>query len=250
MIRPAGIKKCGRRYFDKVVKTCGGKLKMMTIAPELKGAMAIIKDLRARGAIASFGHSDADYEEALKGIRAGINHVTHIFNAMRPLHHRKPAGLGAVLADDGVSVQLISDGVHIHPAVVGLIVGLKGVRNIILITDSMSSQGMPGGRYAYDGLEYVSRAGACRYKDGTLIGTALPLNKMVQRFMRFGGVSLCDAVQAATANPARVLGIDKQKGSIQEGKDADVVIMDKDFNVEMTIIGGEIVYGKERTGGS
>ena len=242
MIRSDGIKKCSRGYFNKVLKVSGGKLRMMTIAPELKGAIKIIKGLKAKKIIVSFGHSDATYEEAQKGIKAGINHATHVFNAMRPLHHREPAGLAAVLMDDNVSVQLISDGVHIHPAIISLIIKLKGIKNIVLITDSMSSQGLPDGKYIYDRWEYDSKAGACRYKDGTLIGTALPLNKMIQRFIKFANVTLCEAVGAATINPARVLGIDGRKGSIEEGKDADLVVIDKDFNVTATIIGGKIVY--------
>lgn len=242
MIRPDGIKKCGRGYFNKVLKISGGKLKMMTIAPELKGAVEVIKGLRAKKIIASFGHSDADYEETQKGIKAGINHATHVFNAMRPLHHREPAGLAAVLMDESVSVQLISDGVHIHPVIIRLIIKLKGIKNIVLITDSMSSQGLPDGKYVYDGWKYVSKTGVCRYKDGTLIGTALPLNKMIQRFIKFGNAPLCDAIQTATINPARVLGIDGRKGSLEEGKDADIVIMDKNLNVSTTIIGGKIAY--------
>ncbi len=255
MIRPDGIKKCSPGYFNKVLKISGGKLRMMTIAQELSaagdrmqdgqgGAIGIIKELRKRNIIASIGHTNATYEETKRGIEAGARHATHLFNAMSPIHQRAPGALGAVLMDDRVSVQLIADGVHIHPALIRLTVRLKGIKNIVLITDSMSSQGLPDGKYVYDGWKYISKAGACRYKDGTLIGTALPLNKMIQRFIKFGNVTLCDAIQTATINPARVLGIDGRKGSIEEGKDADLVIMDKNFNAVMTIIGGEIVYRK------
>lgn len=242
MIRPDGISEYSSDYFEKILKTTRGKLRMMTVAPELKGAPAIIKKLRRNGIIASFGHSDAGYEEARKGIDAGITHATHIFNAMRPIHHRDPGGLTAILMDEGVSAQLIADGVHIHPAVIKLIIKLKGIKNIILITDSMSSQGLPDGKYVYDGWRYYSKAGACRYKDGTLIGTALSLNRIVKRMAQCGGVSLPEAIQMATINPARILGIDGKKGSIEQGKDADLVIMDEELSVFMTIAGGEVVY--------
>lgn len=246
MIRPDGIKKCSRGYLNKILKISSGKLRMMAVAPELGDAIGIIKELKNRGIVASVGHTDATYEETKRGIEAGARHVTHLFNAMSPIHQRAPGALGAVLMDDRVSVQLIADGVHVHPALIRLTIKLKGTKNIILITDSMSSQGLPDGRYVYDGWKYVSKAGACRYKDGTLIGTALPLNKIVQRFMKFGDVSLCEAVGAATINPAGVLGIDGRKGSIEEGKDADIAIMDRDFNAVMTVIDGEIVYRKNR----
>ncbi|MCX5715791.1 MAG: N-acetylglucosamine-6-phosphate deacetylase, partial [Candidatus Omnitrophica bacterium] len=256
---------CSLSYLDKVLKTCNGKLKMMTIAPELsagggsamhrgkaglggKGALEIIKKLKKEKIIASFGHSDATFEETQKGIAAGINHATHLFNAMRSIHHRDPGPLPALLTDDRVSVQLIADGVHIHPEIIKLILKLKGVKNICLITDSMSSMGLPDGKYAYDGWNYESKDGACRYKDGTLIGTALPLNKIVKRMMEFTGISLNEALTMVTINPAKALGIHDRKGSIEEGKDADLVIMDEDLNVEMTIVGGEVVYEKSPLG--
>lgn len=244
MIREDGIRGCSLSYLNKIIKLTDGKLKMMTIAPELKGAIGAIKKLRKEKIIASFGHSDASIEQAKEGIKAGITHATHIFNAMRSIHHRDPGPLPALLTDDKVSIQLIADGVHVHPEIIKLILKLKGVKNICLITDSMSSMGLRDGKYTYDGWNYESKNGACRYRDGTLIGTALPLNKMVKRMMEFTGISLPDALKMVTINPAKVLGIDNRKGSIGEGKDADLVIMDKDLNVDMTIVGGEVVYRK------
>ncbi|MFH1847669.1 MAG: N-acetylglucosamine-6-phosphate deacetylase [Candidatus Omnitrophota bacterium] len=243
MIRENGITSCSAGHLDKILNTSRGKLKMMTIAPELKGAIDIIKKLRKKKIIASFGHSNADFEQAQKGIKAGINHVTHLFNAMRPIHHRDPGPLPALLMDNKVSVQLISDGVHISPAIARLVVKLKGAENIILITDSMSSMGLGDGKYVYDGWNYESKNGACRYKNGTLIGTSLPLNKMLQRMVQLGGVSLLGAVRMVTINPARLLGISRKKGSITPGKDADLVIMDKDCNISNTIIAGRVFNG-------
>lgn len=240
MIRPDGILRCSPGALERVFKVTGGTLRMMTIAPELKGALDIIKRLRKKRIVASFGHSDATLEETQKGIDAGITHVTHVFNAMRPIHHRDPGPLASLLMDDRVSVQLIGDGVHIDPAVLRLVARLKGVGNIVLITDSMSSAGLPDGTYVYDGWEYISRDGACRYDNGTLIGTSLPLHKMLKRLVQWGGIHLPEAIQTVTINPARVLGIAHKKGSIEPGRDADVTILSRDYNVFMSIIGGHI----------
>jgi len=244
MIRPDGIKGCSLSYLNKIFKITEGKLKMITIAPELNGAIGIIKTLKREKVIASFGHSEATLAQTQEGICAGITHATHIFNAMRPIHHRDPGPLAAILMDNRVSAQVICDGIHIHPDVIRLIVKLKGIRNIALITDSVSSLGLGNGKYVYDGWKYESKDGACRYKDGTLIGTALPLNKMIKRMVTFGGVSLKEAIQMATINPAKILRVDNKKGSIEKGKDADLIIADNAFNVLMTLIGGKCVYRK------
>jgi len=246
MIKPDGISGVNAKLYNRILKVTRGRLKMMTVAPELKGALGIIRDLRKKKIVASFGHSDADGDVTKKAIDAGITHTTHVFNAMRPIHHREPGPLGAILMDKRVSVQLISDGVHIHPSIVKLIVKLNGVDNCVLITDSMSSLGLPDGMYVYDCWEYESKKGACRYKDGTLIGTSLPLNKMMSRIAKFSGVNINDAIKMATLNPARVLGLTGRKGSIEPGKDADIVIMDKNYNCLITIIGGKIAYMKGR----
>ena len=248
MIRPNGIKVCSLNYLNKILKITKGKLKMITIAPELNGAIGVIKMLKKKKIIASFGHSEATLTQTQKGIDAGITHATHIFNAMRPIHHRDPGPLAAILMDNRVSAQVICDGIHIHPDVIRLIVKLKGMRNIALITDSVSSLGLRNGEYIYDGWRYKSKDGVCRYKDGTLIGTALPLNKMVKRMVKFGGVSLQEAIQMATMNPAKILRVDDKKGSVEKGKDADLIIADKALNVFMTLVGGKCVYRKARQG--
>lgn len=244
MIRTNGIRNCSAKGLNHILKETKNRLKIMTIAPELDGALDLIKRLKAKGVIASFGHSDATYEQAQAGISAGIRHVTHICNAMRPIHHRDPGPLIALLMNEQISVQLIADGIHIHPAVLKFIVRVKGVDNILLITDGMSSLGMPDGRYMYDGWEYVSKAGICRYEDGTLIGTSLPLNKLLRRMFEFTGISVLEALKMVTSNPAKLLGISSVKGSIEKGKDADIVIMDKNFNVKSTIIKGKVWEGK------
>jgi len=221
---------------------CDGSLKMMTIAPEIPGAIDIIKKLKKNKVVAAIGHTNATYEEALKGFDAGITHATHMFNAMSALHHRKPGAAGAILTDDRVSAQLIADGKHLHPAVVKLVVKQKGPDKIALITDSMSAAGLPDGKYVYNGLKYEAKNGLAVYCGAdTFIGTALTLNKIVKRIVDMGIVDLKDAVRMASLVPAKVLGIEKKKGSLEVGKDADIVVMDKNCNVKTTIIAGEII---------
>ena len=220
----------------------GKRLKMMTIAPELPGNLKIIERLANQQIIASFGHSNASYEETQRGIKAGICHVTHFFNAMPALHHRSPGPIPAIIENQRISVQLIADGVHLHPAIIRGVYQCISSDRIICITDGIQAIGMPEGRYVYNGRDYISKDGAARYLDGTLIGTALPLNQIARRFKEFTHCTLQQAVDTVSFNPVRLLGLENQKGSIAIGKDADLVIMDQDFNVDMTIINGKIVH--------
>jgi len=228
--------------FDDVFDACHGSLKMMTIAPEMPGAIDIIKQLKKKRIVASIGHTDATYEEAIKGFDAGIMHTTHIFNAMRSLHHREPGAIGAVLTDDRISVQLIADGRHLHSAVAKMVVRQKGIKKTALITDSMSAAGLPDGKYVYNDLKYEAKNGLAVYcGTDTLIGTALTLNKVVKRIVDMGIVDLKDAVRMASLTPAEVLGMESKKGSLEAGKDADIIVMDKDCNVVKTIIAGKVL---------
>jgi N-acetylglucosamine-6-phosphate deacetylase len=225
-----------------IEKLCGRTLSMMTIAPELPGSLDLIRELASAGTVASCGHTSASYGQTRDGIAAGLNHATHLFNAMPSLHHRDPGPLPALLADPNVTLQVITDGVHVHAAVVDLIYRLAGPRRIVTITDGMQALGLPDGDYVYNGIPYVAREGAARYHDGTLIGTALGLNQMAARLRRFTGCSLETAVDTVSRNPAEVLGLGKRKGRLQAGYDADIVIMDEDLKVWRTVVGGRVVY--------
>ena len=230
---------------NEILDACDGSLKMMTIAPEMPGAIEIIKKLKKNKIVAAIGHTNATYDEAIKGFDAGITHATHIFNAMSGLHHRQPGSVGAVLTDDRVSVQLIADEKHLHPAVVKLVVKQKGPEKTTLITDSMSAAGLPDGKYVYNDLKYEAKDGLAVYcGSDTFIGTALTLNKIVKRIVDMGIVDLKDAVRMASLVPAEVLGIENKKGSLEVGKDADIVVMDKDCNISMTIINGSVIAGE------
>ncbi len=229
---------------NEIFKAAGSALKMMTIAPEIPGSLEIIKKLVKRGVVASFAHSDANYEETIKGFQAGINHVTHIFNAMPPLHHREPGPLAAIFESKNVSVQIISDGHHLHPSIVNLVYRLVGGDRCICITDGMHGIGLPDGIYKYNGRKYESKKGAARYLDGTLIGSTMSLGNIAFQFMKFTGCSMETAINSVTKNPAKLLGIYDRKGSLDPGKDADIVILNEDHSVYLTIINGAVVYKK------
>ena len=230
---------------DEILDSTGGALKMMTIAPELPGNLNIIKSLVNNDVIAAFAHSDANYEQTLQGFEAGINHVTHLFNAMPSLHHRNPGPLAAIFEHDTITAQIISDGHHIHPRMVNLANRLLGSDRCICITDGMHGIGLPDGRYIYNGKEYESKNGAARYLDGTLIGSTMSLGNIAVKFMEFTGCSFKTAIDTVTSVPAKLLGIDDRKGSLEPGKDADVVLLDPDYSVYATIVEGALVYQKK-----
>jgi len=244
MILPNCICAPSLRIFNEIQSIAGTNLKMMTIAPEFNGSLDIIRKLVDSKIVASFGHSNASYNETLKGIDAGISHVTHLFNAMGSFHHRAPGPLLAIFETEKISVQIIPDGVHFHPGVLKYLFKIIGGDRCIAITDGMQSTGLPDGIYLYDGLKYESKNGTTRYHDGTLIGTSLGLSQLVLRLKGFTDTSLDVAIKTVTENPAKLLGIENRKGSIAVGKDADLVILDHDYSVWATVARGKIVFQK------
>ncbi|MCI2425226.1 N-acetylglucosamine-6-phosphate deacetylase [Candidatus Acetothermia bacterium] len=233
--------------FAELAKGDEGFIKIVTLAPELPGADRLIARIREIGAIPSLGHSAATYEQALTAIDQGIGLFTHLFNAMRGLHHREPGALGAAL-DSDVMVELIADGVHVHPMLIRLLRKTKGIEQICLVTDSISAAGLTDGQYSLGGLAVFVKNGEARLADGTLAGSTLTMEHAVKNFIEFTGCSVVDGVKTATLNPAKLLKIDEKKGSLEEGKDADITIFDADFNIYYTIINGEIVYDRKRRG--
>jgi len=227
---------------EQIIDITGKSLRMMTIAPEQEGCLNIIEKLTENNIVASFGHSVASYEQTVQGIKAGITHATHLFNAMNPIHHREPGPVPAIFENDTVYAQIIVDGVHIHPAVLRFAYKALSPERLVLITDGMQAMGLEEGIYEYDGVKYESKDGTARYQDGTLIGTTLGISYILERFIKFSDCSICEASMCASLNPARVLGIEKTKGSIEKGKDADLVILNHDFSVWKTIKGGRIIY--------
>jgi N-acetylglucosamine-6-phosphate deacetylase len=209
---------------------------MMTIAPELESALEVIAEASRRGVCVSLGHSDADFDQAERGIAAGAWHATHTFNAMRPLDHRSPGILGAVLTDDRVSADIIVDGVHLDPAVVKIVAETKGPEQTVLITDATAATGMPDGRYHLGSFEVEVRDGKCTV-DGRLAGSVLTMDRAVRNLARFAEWNFTDAVAAASRNPARVAHIEN-KGVLAVGADADFVVLNRVGEVLRTFVGG------------
>ncbi len=244
-IVPESITEPSERVLDNILQEAGEAIKIMCVAPELNGIDIIIKRLRDNGIIASFGHSDASYEDTIRGFDMGINHVTHLFNAMRPLHHRDPGPLAAIFEEDKVSVELIGDSHHVHPSLIRMTGKLKHTSKIVCISDGISGMGLPDGIYTYNKRKYSSKNGLARYLDGTFIGSTMSLLNILMNFMDFTGKGFIEAIDSVTINPARILGIDNRKGSLDIGKDADLVLIDSDFNVHKTIISGRMVYSND-----
>jgi len=225
--------------FDKLWQASRGQVRMITIAPELDCAEEVIAAAAKRGVCVSIGHSDADLEQARRGIKAGAHHATHTFNAMRALDHREPGILGEVLTNREVSADVIADGIHVDPRIVDLLYRAKGAENFVLITDAISATGMPEGRYRLGPIEVEVKDGKCLYQ-GNLAGSVLTLDRAVRNAMKFAGLNLQQAVRAAATNPARVAGMPK-KGVIEAGGDADFVVLAPDGEVRATIVAGELV---------
>jgi N-acetylglucosamine-6-phosphate deacetylase len=224
-----------------------GNIKLVTLAPERPGGLEMIRFLKEEGIIASIGHTDATFEEVNEAIEAGANHVTHLFNQMRGLHHREPGVVGAVFLHDELIAEIIVDGVHVHPEMVKLAYKQKRSEGLILITDSMRAKCLKNGKYDLGGQEVTVKDGKAVLDDGTLAGSILKLGHAVKNTLSYTGCTLIDVIQMASVNPAKQLNIYDRKGSIAVGKDADIVIIDENMEVHMTICRGLTAYRKEET---
>jgi N-acetylglucosamine-6-phosphate deacetylase len=221
---------------ERLRAVAGETLRMVTIAPELNGALPLIEVLSADGVIVAMGHSDATYEEALAGIAAGASHATHLFNAMRPLHHREPGLVGAAL-EAGITCELINDGRHLHPAIVRLVFEL--IASPVLVTDAIDATGVGDGRFELGGQEVNVHAGEARLaKTGSLAGSTLTMDQALRLAVKASGLGVEQASAAASANPARVLGLDQEIGSIAHGRRADLVVLDDDLEITGVMAGG------------
>jgi N-acetylglucosamine-6-phosphate deacetylase len=222
--------------FERFWQAARGHIRMMTIAPELEGAVEVITEAVGRGVCVSLGHSDADLAAAERGIAAGARHATHTFNAMRPLDHRNPGILGAVLTDRRVSADIIVDGVHLDPVIVKLFAEAKGRENTVLITDATAATGMPDGRYRLGSLEVEVKDGRSM-ANGRLAGSVLTMDRAVRNLAAFAAWPLEQAIAAATRNPARIAGL-AGKGALVPGAAADFVVLSPAGEVERTFAGG------------
>lgn len=219
-------------------------IRIVTVAPEKEGSGEFIERCERNGIKAAIGHTGANYEEAVRAIHNGANHITHIFNAMTPLHHREP-GVAAAAMDSQATCELIADNIHVAPAVQRILLKVKGIDKIILVTDAMKACLLGDGEYELGGQKVIVKGEEARLPAGKLAGSVITLNKALKNFMKNTGVCISDAVKTVTENPARLLKIDGRKGSITPGKDADFTLFDEDFNIYATFVKGKKVYERQ-----
>lgn len=225
--------------FERLCEASRGTLRVITLAPELPGAPGLIAAALARGVVVSIGHTDATYEQTLRAVEAGARLGTHLFNGMRPLHHREPGVIGALLRGGAVA-GIIPDNVHVDPALLDIAWRAKGSDGVALVTDALVSP--DEGISELQGRPIEVRDGACYLADGTLAGSALTMDRAVRNMIELAGVPLIDAVRMATATPASVLGLAHEIGVLRPGARADVLVCDGDMHVERVLVGGAPAY--------
>jgi N-acetylglucosamine-6-phosphate deacetylase len=218
-----------------------GPIRLVTLAPELRGAIELIEWLTSQGVIVAIGHTDATWQQADEAIRAGARLGTHLFNAMRPFHHRDPGVVGRLMAP-GVAVSVVCDGIHVAPEVVALIAKLKAPDELIFVTDALAALGQPPGRYRLGGQEVASDGTVARLADGTLSGSVTAMGPALGRPVA-AGLDPGTVVRAASTNPARLLGMDAELGRIEVGRLADLVVLDAEWNPVLTLVQGNEAAG-------
>lgn len=210
--------------------TAEGAVKILTLAPEIPGGLELITAARKQHIVVSMGHTDATYDQAIEAVHCGASHAAHVFNAMRPFSHRETGVIGAVLTSPEVTAELIADGVHVDGAAMRMLLAAKGVERTILVSDGTAATGMPDGTYRLGTFDVTVSGGVCRNAEGRLAGSTLTLDRAIRTIVGLG-VSLKNAVQMATLNSARLLGVQKRKGVIAPGADADLVLLDEKLRV-------------------
>ncbi len=231
--------------WDKMWEASRGHIKIMTIAPELPGAYEVMRHAAKDGVVLSIGHSMATYDEIEIAIDNGAAHVTHMFNAMSPFHHRKPGIILGGLMRNELKIELIADTLHVHPAVMELLLKMKGASGIVLVSDSIRAGGMHEGEYEFADQKVYMKASRAFLEDGTLAGSTLTLNRAIRNMVETANAKITEAVRMASLNGAKVISMEHKKGILAVGKDADMVVLDNSYEVETTIMSGKVVYQRE-----
>jgi len=243
-----GLRRPSIKQFMQFVEAAEGNLKLMGITPELDGALELIRQMRRVGVVPAVAHTKATYEQFMRAVEAGVRHTTHTYNVMTGMHHRRPGVVGGVLTCDQVTAELIADGYHVSPVAMDILVRCKGVDKVALITDNVPLAGLPDGIYEMFGQRIVKKDGISRLEgstpgiDGTMAGSEWPMNHNIYNLMDLVGVSLPHAIRMATLTPATIIGCDGYKGSIEPGKDADLVVIDEKMQVYLTMVKGKVVF--------
>lgn len=228
--------------FDEYNALSGGNVKIVTLAPEVDGGVELIKHLKKTSVVASIGHTGATYADVENAVKAGASNVTHTYNAQTGLHHREAGVVGAAMLFNELNCEMICDTIHVSVPAIKIFIKNKPLDKFTLITDAMRAKGMPDGLSELGGQQVFVKNGEARLADGTLAGSVLKMNVAVKNLVEKAGVPFTQAVDYASANPAKNLGLFSERGSIEVGKRADLTVLDKDYNVLYTVVGGEIVY--------
>lgn len=236
------IKELSIRDLNTILEVSNNKVKVVTIAPEKENADKAIEYLSDKGVKVSLGHSDATFDQTLKAVECGASIGVHTFNGMRGLHHREPGLAGAVLSLEEIYAELIADTIHVNPQVIKILVKCKGVDKICLISDCMRAGGLKDGVYNLGGQDVNVISGIPRLSNGSLAGSTLKIINAVKNMIKEVGVNPLDAVHMASLVPAKALNIEERMGSIKIGKDANLTVVDENYEVVMTIVDGKIVY--------
>jgi N-acetylglucosamine-6-phosphate deacetylase len=223
-----------------------GVARVLVLAPEVEQNRWLIAEAAARGVTVSAGHTDATYDQALQAVEDGVRHVTHAFNAMPPLGHREPGMLGAALVTPELRCELVADNVHVHPAAMRLLVEAKGADGVVLVSDAVRATGLEEGAYTVGDQPAFHMDGAIRLADGTLAGSVLTLDRALHNLQAATGRPLAELWPAASRNAAQAIGVDDRKGSLEPGKDADLVLLDPSLRVVVTVAEGAVVHGADR----
>ena len=242
VFNPESFKPVDIELIRKYQTLSGQRIKMITLAPELEGSLEFIEAMVKEGIVVSLGHSEATYEQAIQAIGAGATSFTHLYNAMSGLHHRQPGMVGACLDSQEVFAELITDGHHVSDAAVRIAAKLKGDDYLITVTDPTGMKGMPVGSYMRDDINteiIVSEDGSAKTVDGTIAGSTAKMNELLYRNHYYYQMSLKQTINSATINPARLLMLDDEIGSIEVGKLADLVVCDQRFKVDKVYLGGK-----------
>ena len=242
---PAWLRMPEESETEQLLEITNGHLRLLTLAPELPGASAMIRRLVNEGVTVSMGHTNATYEQSLEAIKLGVTHATHCFNAMRPLLHRAPGPIAAIAQNEQVRGELIADGVHVHPAAMYSLVKLLGPERIVVITDALSGAGAAESSFVFAGQPARVIHGAARLTDGTLTGSVLTMDQALRNMLLMTGATLQQAVGMMTLNPALAAQVSHRKGRLEAGYDADVLILDQSLELQATFCKGVLAFATE-----
>lgn len=230
--------------FDKYNEASGNSIKIVTLAPEVEGGLGLVKHLSNIGVVASVGHTGGKYADVVNAVAAGATNVTHTYNAQTGLHHREAGVVGAAMLLDELNCEMICDTIHVSVPAIKLVIKNKPHDKYTLITDAMRAKGMPDGKSELGGQDVFVNNGEARLADGTLAGSVLKMNVAVKNLVEKAGVPFTDAIDFATYNPAKNIGVLNERGTIEVGKRADLTVLNSDFEVLYTLVKGKIVYKK------